>query len=81
MNPGGTASRITNGSLKEANCAIRIRYTRTIESNNPIAKLLNESCIATTEPCNCRRVFGGNLVWSMSLCTCLRQNTDILSLR
>ncbi len=48
--PGGIASKMMKGSTKEANCAMRIRKTRTIDRMSPMANDLNDSFMLLTEP-------------------------------
>ncbi len=48
--PGAMARRMMNGSINDANCAIRIRYTRTMDSISPRPKLLNDCRMPSTEP-------------------------------
>ncbi len=48
--PGGSASRMINGSMKERNCATRIRNKSTTESARPMAKLLKDALIASALP-------------------------------
>ena len=67
--PGGIASRMMNGSMNDANCAIRIRYTSTIESSSPIPKLLNDCRMPSTEPRMVTRTLSGILVSPMTLST------------
>ena len=50
VNPVGTASKISNGSRNDLNCATRIKYTSTVDRIKPRPKLRNETCMACAEP-------------------------------
>ena len=67
VGPVGTASTIKKGSMNEANCATRIRYTSRMASSNPIPKLLNEESMVTTNPRTSTRISEGRCSPAMIL--------------
>ena len=57
--PGGKANRIINGSVKERNCATKMRYSKTTERQRPKAKLCNDAFIASALPRTATLTFPG----------------------
>ena len=78
--PDGIASRMMKGSMNDANCAIRIRYTSTIASSRPTPKLLNDCCMASTDPAYLNANVGRKLGVLDDLLDFLRDTAQVLAL-
>ena len=62
IKPMGMASMMSKGSLKDRNCATRMRYRRTTDSESPMAKLWNDAVMPCTIPRRFTRTLAGRLV-------------------